>query len=39
MLVGSLFMLNSCSKTGPQGPQGYQGNANVKGSDPFNVTI
>ena len=39
MLVGSLFMLNSCSKTGPQGPQGLQGNANVKGSDPFNVTI
>ena len=38
MLVGSLFMLNSCSKTGPQGPQGLQGNANVKGSDPFTVS-
>jgi hypothetical protein len=44
MLAGGLLILNSCTKTGPpgpqgaQGPQGPQGNANVIGSDPFNVT-
>jgi len=42
--AGSLLVFNSCSKTGPQGPQGPQGvaglngNANVKGSDPFTVS-
>jgi hypothetical protein len=38
MLAGSLLIFNSCTKTGPQGPVGPQGNANVKGSNPFDVT-
>ena len=38
LLAASLFVFNSCTKTGPQGPAGPQGNANVKGSNPFDVT-
>ncbi len=44
LLAASLFIFNSCTKTGPQGPTGApgapgaQGNANVRGSDPFTVT-
>lgn len=44
LITGSLFFFASCTKTGPmgpqgpQGPQGVQGNANVIGSDPFDVS-
>jgi len=37
MIAGSLLIFNSCTKTGPQGPAGPQGNANVKGANPFTV--
>src|ERR1700761_2114450 len=35
MLTGGALVFNSCSKTGPQGPQG---NANVIGSSAFTVS-
>ena len=31
LLAGSVFTLNSCTKSGPQGPAGADGNANVIG--------
>jgi hypothetical protein len=49
-IAGGMLVFNSCHKTGPQGPQGLQGqtgatgatgpqgNANVQGTNPFNVT-
>src|SRR5580698_7306656 len=40
MLAGCLLILNSCTKTGsqgPVGPQGPQGNANVLVAQPFSV--
>ena len=40
MIAGSALIFNGCTKTGPVGPQGAtgaQGNANVKGADPFTV--
>lgn len=44
LLAGSAIFFNSCTKTGPMGPQGQtgaqgpQGNANVIGSDAFSVS-
>jgi hypothetical protein len=41
-MAGGFLLFNSCTKTGPQGPQGAQGpqgNANVLGSNPFNVSV
>lgn len=47
LLAGSFLVFNSCTKTGPQGSQGApgvngtngaDGNANVKGSNPFTVS-
>lgn len=44
LLAASTFIFTGCTKTGPpgpqgvQGPQGPQGNANVIGSDAFDVT-
>ncbi len=38
LLAATMVIFNSCTKTGPQGPAGPQGNANVRGSDPFTVT-
>ncbi len=38
LAVGSLFVFDGCRKTGPQGPAGKDGNANVIGEDPFSVT-
>jgi hypothetical protein len=41
LLAGALFTVTSCTKTGPRGPQGpagYDGNANVIGSNPFLVS-
>ncbi len=37
LLAGSMLMLNSCTKKGDRGPIGPQGNANVQGSNGFNV--
>ena len=41
MLAGTLLTLNGCVKdgpVGPQGPPGYDGNANVIGEYPFSVS-
>lgn len=38
MAVATL-MTASCTRTGPIGPQGPMGNANVIGSDPFTVSV
>lgn len=41
LAAGSLFAFNGCTKTGPPGPQGpagYDGNANVIGTNPFTVS-
>ena len=38
MLASGMLIFNGCTKTGPQGPQGTTGNANVKGSYPFAVS-
>ena len=40
MLAGSFLTFNGCRKdgpVGPQGPPGYDGNANVIGEQPFSV--
>ncbi len=37
LLAGSVLTLNSCTKSGPAGPAGADGNANVIGANPFNV--
>jgi hypothetical protein len=37
-LLGGIILLGSCTKTGPQGPAGRDGNANVLGSNPVAIT-
>ena len=37
LLAGSLLTFNSCTKSGPQGPKGATGNANVIGENSFNI--
>ncbi len=38
LVAGTMLMASSCTKTGPVGPQGPTGNANVIGENPFTVS-